>query len=279
MEGIHHIEEANAFKGILSTRLISYIETLALKATNGHAKGLYYYLTHVMDRCIRDYYKNIAVKRQLPYFFAGEAKVMEYATKFFSEEGFKVRPRSIYWLFADFKKSVNEWNGEDLDSFEGSAEGAMVLLGLHGLAAHLKFFDVPDLPEGNDRYLPAFFSLPDNLLAFLFLSCAAIPRYISKNDVIVNNGGGVGGGAKKATRNVHNVIVGENPGDTYELATWIFGNISNTVVSISTDFEHTVILAGLLILPNNIYYRLILRPRKTTLSLLMAQKETRPPNY
>ena len=171
LEGIHHIEEANAFKGILSTRLISYIETLALKATNGHAKGLYYYLTHVMDRCIRDYYKNIAVKRQLPYFFAGEAKVMEYATKFFSEEGFKVhRPRSIYWLFAGLKKSVNEWNGEDLEGFEESAEGAMILIALHGLAAHLKFYDVPELPEegDNSRYL-----IDSILAARLLIACSS----------------------------------------------------------------------------------------------------------
>jgi hypothetical protein len=125
---------------------------LASKPENKHAKGLQYYLTHVMDRCIRDHYKNVVVKRQLPFFFAGEAKILTYATKFFTEEGFKKKPRSIFWLYKDFKQSVLDWGGEDIEAFEDSSESAMILLGLHGLAAHLRFFDVPELPEnGEDR--------------------------------------------------------------------------------------------------------------------------------
>jgi hypothetical protein len=41
---------------------------------------------------------------------------------------------------------------------------------------------------------------------------------------------------KKSSRNSHNVIVGETPGDVCELASWIFGNIAYVLVRIVASF-------------------------------------------
>ena len=60
------------------------------------------------------------------------------------------------------------------------------------------------------------FTLPDHLLAFLYLACAAIPRTVDK-------------GTKGRTSHV--VVVGDAPGDIADLSSWIFGNIPNVVVS------------------------------------------------
>jgi hypothetical protein len=103
-----------------------------------------------------------------------------------------------------------------------------------------------------NRYLPALFTLPDNLLAFLYLSCAAIPRYVAKKDLPdvldEDEGGAPVPKKKKATRNSNNVIVGETSGDVCELASWIFGNIAYVLVRIVASFLYSA-LACLLSLP------------------------------
>jgi hypothetical protein len=63
------------------------------------------------------------------------------------------------------------------------------------------------------------FTLPDHLMAYLYLMCAAIPRFVPKN-------------AEKK-RGSHTVIVGDEPGDIWDLSSWIFLNIPEMAVSYS----------------------------------------------
>ena len=75
------------------------------------------------------------------------------------------------------------------------------------------------------------FTLPDHLLAFLYLACAAIPRAVEK-------------GTKG--RIAHVVVVGDAPGDIADLSSWIFGNISNVVVSSKFSVVRCIIQAHIL---------------------------------
>ena len=64
-----------------------------------------------------------------------------------------------------------------------------------------------------------------------------MPRYIAKKDLPMHAAAEqLGVPVRKGNRNSHNVTVGENPGDTCELSSWIFANIPFVVVRLLNEF-------------------------------------------
>ena len=228
------------FQRLLDPALFDHLRALDVTHPSKSLKALLYYLTHVMDRCIRPIYLSVVRDQELPKWFKSELPAIAASQAVFSvpegENFVDGVPPSPIGLFKALRDALHAWDGYSVDpsvdehgnehaGFVDESGKALLLLCLQGLCAEQMFYDVPRIPVGEcaaTMYLPAL-GLPDGLLAFMFLMMAAIPRALNPTK-------------SSSNRRILTVKVGPTADHTVELVHWLFNNISDTMVSSSHGY-------------------------------------------